>query len=292
MPSKSPAQSRLALLASMVIFSTIGLVRRYIALPSAAIALGRAWIGALFLILLLLFKRQTPNFRALRKNILPLLLSGIALGFNWIALFEAYNYTSVATATLCYYMAPILLILLSPLFFRERLTPRKLLCVLAALVGITFVSGVLESGLPNIGEAKGILFGLTGAALYATVVILNKKINGVPDLDRTLYQLIIAGITLIPYVILSQPLPVPTGTDLALLAIAGIIHTGIAYVLYFGALPVLPAQTAALYSYLDPVLAILLSAVILQESITTGNMIGAMLILGAAILSERKSSCQ
>ena len=139
MGKETTAQGRFALIASMAIFGTIGLIRKYIALPSGMIALCRAWIGALFLVLLLLLRRQKPDFAALRKNALLLLLSGAALGFNWIALFEAYNHTSVATATLCYYMAPMLVISASPLLFQERLGIRKLLCVFAALIGIILV---------------------------------------------------------------------------------------------------------------------------------------------------------
>lgn len=291
MGKETTAQGRFALIASMAIFGTIGLIRKYIALPSGMIALCRAWIGALFLVLLLLLRRQKPDFAALRKNALLLLLSGAALGFNWIALFEAYNHTSVATATLCYYMAPMLVISASPLLFQERLGIRKLLCVFAALIGIILVSGIVQTGIGSLQEMQGILLGLTAAALYATVMVLNKKITNVPNLDRTLCQLAIAGIALIPYVFLAESPTVPTGTDLVLLAVAGIVHTGIAYALYFSALPVLPAQTSALYSYLDPILAIVLSALFLREPLGLTGIIGAVLILGAAIISERSSSC-
>lgn len=291
MRKEATVQGRFALIASMTIFGTIGLIRKNIALPSGMIALCRAWVGALFLLLLLLIKKQKPDFAALRKNALLLLLSGAALGFNWIALFEAYNHTSVATATLCYYMAPILVILVSPIFFRERLNARKLLCVLAALAGIILVSGVIETGIGSLQEMKGILYGLAAAVLYAAVILLNKKVTDVPDLDRTLCQLTIAGIALIPYTLFAGFPAIPTATDLALLAVAGVVHTGIAYTLYFGSIPVLPAQTVALYSYLDPILAIVLSAVFLQEPLSLTGIIGAVLILGAAVLSERKSSC-
>lgn len=290
MQSRSIPRSRWALIASMVIFGTIGLIRRHIALPSGVIALYRAWIGAAFLFLLLLVKKQKPSFTAIKKNGLLLLLSGTALGFNWIALFESYTYTSVATATLCYYMAPILVILISPLLFQERLNARKLLCVTAAVAGIILVSGVLETGIGGLQEMKGILFGLTAAMLYAAVIILNKKITAVPNLDRTLCQLAIAGIALVPYTFFAEASVTPTGTDLTLLIVAGIVHTGIAYGLYFGAIRVLPAQTTALYSYLDPILAIGLSTLFLQEPMSLSSILGAMLILGAAIISE-KSSC-
>ena len=289
MHNKNAAKHRLSLITAMTIFSTIGLLRKYIALPSGAVALCRAGIGAAFLLLLLLIKKQKPNFAALRKNAWLLLLSGAALGFNWIALFEAYNHTTVATATLCYYMAPMLVILVSPILFRERLTGRKLLCVAVALIGIVLVSGVTESANAGNLQPKGILYGLSAAALYATVIILNKKISNVPNMDRTLCQLLIAGITMLPYVFFAETPVSPTGRDLLLLGIAGVVHTGIAYALYFGSIAALPAQTSALYSYLDPILAIILSFIFLREPLSLSGIIGAVLILGAAILSEQKT---
>lgn len=290
MHDRTATKNRLLLIVSMAIFSTIGLLRKYIALPSGAVALCRAWIGAAFLLLLLLIKKQKPDFSALRKNAWLLLLSGAALGFNWIALFESYNHTSVATATLCYYMAPILVILVSPILFRERLTGKKIVCVAAAFVGIVLVSGVIETGFAGLQQMRGILFGLAAATLYAAVIILNKKIKDLPNLDRTLCQLLIAGIAMLPYAFLAETPVNPTGIEIGLLVIAGIVHTGIAYALYFGSISALPAQTGALYSYLDPILAILLSAVFLRETLDINSIIGAILVLGAAIMSERKGT--
>ena len=188
MNCKPSASARLSLILSMCIFGTIGLVRKYIDLPSSIIALARALIGTLFLACLLLIRRQKPDWAAIRKNVLPLLISGAMLGFNWILLFEAYCHTSVATATLCYYMAPILMILVSPIFFRERLTPKKLLCVVVALIGMVLVSGVLQTGIRSISELKGIFLGLGAAVLYTGVVLVNKKMGPIAALDRTILQ--------------------------------------------------------------------------------------------------------
>lgn len=282
------SSARGAIILSMCIFSTIGLLRRYINLPSGTIALSRAFIGSVFLLLLLLIRRRKPDFTALRKNALPLLLSGAALGFNWIALFESYRYTTVATATLCYYTAPILVILFSPLLFGERLTTRKCLCVLSTIVGIVLVSGVLQTGLSSLSELEGVLWGLGAAVLYATVVVLNKKTAGVDTMSRTICQLIISAAMLTVYTLFTEfPLSAPPTTqELWLLAVAGILHTGIAYALYFSAIGNLTAQTAALYSYLDPILAIILSAVLLHEPMELTAILGAVLILGAAIIAD------
>lgn len=282
-------QGKLKLLGSMAIFGTIGLLRRYIPYPSAFVALVRGVVGALFLLAVVGLKKQAISWRSVRKNALLLLLSGAALGFNWIFLFESYNHTSVATATLCYYLAPILVILTSPIFFKEKLTRRKLRCAFGALVGTVAVSGLLDSGLPGVSELKGIGFGLAAAVLYACVMILNKKLRGIGPYDRTIAQLALASAVLLPYVLLTEDIsqmafsPLP----LALLAVAGIVHTGVAYWLYFSSMGSLKAQTVAIYSYLDPILSIVLSMAVLKEPMSPAAAIGAVLILGSAILIER-----
>lgn len=282
--------NRIFLILSMCIFGSIGLIRKYIDLPSSIIALARAAVGAVFLLALLGIRRQRLDLTTIRKNIFLLLLSGFALGFNWILLFEAYCYTTVAVATLCYYMAPVLVILASPILFKERITKKKLICVLAALAGIVLVSGVLSPAEENAGDYRGILFGLGAAVLYATVVILNKKITIEASSDRTLIQLGVAALILLPYTLLTEDYSAmnPDLLCIALVLIAGIVHTGIAYSMYFGAIRVLPAQTAALYSYIDPILAIVLSALFLREPLSVGGIIGAVLILGVAFISEQE----
>ena len=289
MKTENQKSSRLSLIFAMIIFGTIGLLRKYIDLPSSIIALARAVIGTGFLLALLLKKKQRPDLGAIRKNLPALLLSGAVLGFNWILLFEAYLYTTVAAATLCYYMAPMLVILASAVLFREKLTWKRLLCVLVALAGIVLVSGILDTGFGGTAELKGIALGLGAAALYAAVVLLNKKISGISSLDRTILQLAVAATVLLPYTLLTEDWSQlqPDSTGLLMLLVAGIVHTGLAYALYFGSIRALPTQTVALYSYLDPILAVLLSALFLREPISPAGIVGAVLVLGAAVFSER-----
>lgn len=278
------AKGRLAL--SMFLFGTIGIFRRGIALPSAFIALVRAAVGTVFLLALLLLRRQRPDFAAIRRNGITLLLSGALLGFNWLLLFEAYQYTTVAVATLCYYMAPIFITLASPLLLRERLTRRRLLCAAAALVGMALVSGVTEGGLPVAGEGKGIALGLAAAVLYAAVVLLNKRLRGIAAYDRTVVQLAVAALVLLPYAPEGAGLFAADGRTLALLLVMGIVHTGIAYALYFGTAELLSAQTLALFSYIDPIVAVLLSALLLREPMSARAALGAALILAATVVGE------
>ena len=253
-----------ALIASMVIFGTVGIFRRYMDLPSSVVALGRGAVGSVFLLVLLLVQGRKP--RGLQKNAPVLFLSGAMIGFNWIFLFEAYNYTTVATATLCYYMAPVFVIMLSPLVLREKWTPKKGVCILLALCGMALVSGVMKTGF-GAGDMKGMLLGLGAAALYASVILLNKRITGMEAIEKTAVQIMSATVVLLPYVLLTEDVGalVFTKSSLALLIGMGIVHTGLAYVLYFGSLRKVSAHTAAIFSYLDPVVAVCLSALLLRE---------------------------
>ena len=275
---------------SLVIFGTIGIFRRYRPLPSSLVAMTRGLIGMLFLLLVMVLRKRGMNRTAVRRKFAMLCLSGAAIGVNWILLFEAYNYTSVATATLCYYLAPMFVILASPLVVGERLTAKKLICVLTALLGMVFVSGVLESG-GGSSDLKGVLLGLGAAVLYASVVLMNKQLGDVPAYDRTIVQLGSSAAVLLPYVLLTEELGALTFTPgtIGLLLVVGIVHTGIAYALYFGSLMQLKAQTAAILSYIDPVVAVLLSALVLREHMSLLSGLGAVLVLGAAVFSELPS---
>lgn len=276
------------LIFSVSVFGTIGIFVRWIGLPSNVIALVRGAVGAAFLLLLARFRHAPIDRAALRRRWQLLLLSAAMMSFNWITLFEAYRYTTVATATLCYYMAPIFVTLISPVLLRERLTARKLLCVFLALAGMVFVSGVPQSGLPGPSEAKGTLLALCSAALYAGVILINKYLAGVPAYDRTLLQLACAAAVMIPYILLTEDLSAMSVTPLGavLLLIVAVFHTGWCYALYFGSMTVLSAQTVALFSYIDPIVAILLSALLLREPLGWSGILGAALVLGSTLVSE------
>ena len=273
---------------SMTLFGTIGLFVKYIPLSSSLIALSRALIGFLFLAAMMLVQKKKLMVSVIRKNILPLTLSGVFLGFNWILLFESYRYTSVAVSTLCYYLAPLLVVLLSPLVLKEKLTRRKILCVAASLVGMVFISGILQASTFTAKDFTGILLGLAAAVLYAAIMILNKKISGLSGYERTVFQLGLSAMVLIPYCLFTCDFVSVdlNAVQIILLVIVGVIHTGLTYFLYFGAMDHLPSQTVAMLSYIDPVIAVLISVFILAEPMKLLDIPGAVLILGAAIVSE------
>ena len=287
--NRSQTAAKLGLSAAMAIFGTVGLFRRLIPLPSAFLAMTRGVLGAAFLLVLTLLRKQKPDFGRIRKNLPLLLLSGGMIGVNWILLFEAYNHTTVAAATLCYYMEPTFLLLVSPFALREALTLRKGLCAGAAFIGMLLVSGVFSAEKAP-GSAAGILLALGAAALYTGVVVLNKKLGDVAPADKTVIQLASAAAVVLPYTLAAErvePGAFSIRTALLLLLV-GAVHTGAAYALYFAAVPVLPAGTTALFSYIDPVTAVVLSVLVLKEPASPAVWIGAALILGAAILGETR----
>jgi len=285
---KNSSKSLLMLTLSMVIFGSIGIFRRYIPLPSAALACFRGASGALLLLAAAKARGRTVNHHIGVRRVMLLALTGAMIGLNWIFLFEAYNYTTVATATLCYYMQPTIVILLSPLVFGERITARKGLCAAVSVVGMALVSGFAENGVPTLAESRGVLLGLGAAALYAAVVMMNKKLSGIDAYEKTIIQLLSASVVLLPYLLLAGQLSGVAWTPnmALLLLIVGFVHTGIAYALYFGSMDGLRAQTVAIISYLDPVVALVLAALILKEQMTAFGIVGAFLIIGAALVSE------
>ena len=283
-------RSVIMLAASMFIFGTIGLFRRYIPCSSAFLAMIRGILGGLLLLVFTRIRKESTGEKLPRQTVIWLGISGAVIGINWMLLFEAYNHTTVAVATLCYYMQPTIVMLASPLLLREKLTKRKAICAMIAVIGMVLVSGVTESGGERTGHLKGVLLGLGAAVCYASVIIMNKKITGVDAYRKTTIQLLCAGLVMIPYMVLTDGFGsnVFNAGAIALVVIVGIVHTGFAYVLYFGSMDGLKAQSIAMLSYIDPVTALLLSALVLREPLTAAGAAGAIMILLSAVISEKR----
>ncbi len=279
-------KARVMLVLSMTVFGTIGLFVRYIPLSSGEIALYRAVLAAALIGAFLLITKQPIPFSTIKKEIPLLLFSGMAMGLNWILLFEAYKYTTVSVATLSYYFAPVIVTLVCPILFREKMTGRQWLCFLMSTVGLILITGIGEVG--DGRHITGILMGLGAAAFYATVILLNKFIKNVDGIHRTFLQFLAAIVILIPYVALTGGVNLGSlnGIGWGNLLIVGLIHTGITYCLYFSSLKELPGQKAAILSYIDPLVAVLVSVLILGEEMTLWQVFGGVLILGFTCLNE------
>lgn len=278
--------AKLKVILAMLIFGTVGIFVRWIPLPASIIANVRGIGGTLFLLAVAALRRQTLHWDAIRANLKLLIPCGIMLGFNWIALFEAFRYTTVAVATVCYYLAPVFVLLLSPLLLGEKLTLSRCMCAGVALLGIVLTSGVIQGG--GQWSFTGVALALLSALTYAAIVLLSKKLSGLSGYETTIMELGISALVLLPYNLLTVDFAAMelSVLPLLLLAVVSIVHTGIAYSLYFGAIPFLPAQTAAVLSYIDPVVAILLSALLLREPLDLLSGIGAVLVLGSTLGRE------
>ena len=287
--SKNDPKSVAMFVSSMVIFGSIGVFRRYIPLSSAFVAFSRGFLGGLFIFAFMKLSGKKTGEKPTARQFMWLAFSGAVIGFNWILLFEAYNYTTVAVATLCYYMQPTIVVLLSPFVFNEKLTPKKAVCAGIAISGMILVSGVAGGAGLQSGNIRGILAGLGAAVLYASVIIMNKKISGIDAYRRTIIQLLTAGIVMIPYLLLTKgfsSVGAFGSMTIILLLTTGIVHTGIAYLLYFAGMDGLRVQSVAILSYIDPVAALLFSVLFLKEPFSINGVIGAVLIIGSAIASE------
>ena len=279
---------RLMLIASMAIFGTLGPFVRNIPVSSGELALYRAVLATILLSAFLLITKQKIPFGKIKKEIPLLLTSGIAMGINWILLFEAYKYTTVSVATLSYYFAPVIVTVVCPFLFKEKLTLKQIICFIMSTAGLVMITGV---GTGGESDLAGILFGLGAAVFYATVVLLNKFIRNVEGIHRTFLQFISAIIVLIPYVLFTSGVTLREMDSKGWinLLIVGLIHTGITYCMYFSSLKELPGQKTAILSYIDPLVAVVVSVVVLNETMTVWQIFGGLLILGFTLWNEISS---
>lgn len=280
-------KARLQLIFTMLLFGTIGTLSRYIDMPSSVIALGRAFFSVLTIILILALRRQKLDWDDIKRNIGWLTLSSVFMCCNWVCQFEAFKHTTIAVSTLCYYMQPVFYILAAAIVIKEKLSPRKLVCVAVAFCGMIFVSGVLQTGF-HISELKGVLFGIAGGFFYAMVVLINKYMKDISPVNTTIMQMALVSLIMLPYSAATGGLAAARVTTVGIicLIVLGALHTGIAYIIYFDAVNKLSAQTVGILSYIDPVEAVLLSAFFLKEPLTIWTIIGAVMILGATAVSE------
>lgn len=288
---KKQKRAKMMLSLSMIIFGTLGLFTRNIAVTSGELALYRAILASLLIVGYLLVTGQRIDFKAIKKELLPLLFSGMAMGINWILLFEAYKHTTISAATLSYYFAPVIVTVVCPFLFRERITKKQLLCFVMSTAGLVLIIG-FEGMNGGSNHILGIFLGLGAAVFYAMVISFNKFIKNVEGIHRTLLQFFAAILILLPYVAYTggMHLEVLDTKGWICLLVVGLIHTGITYCMYFSALKELKGQEVAILSYLDPLVAVVVSVLILGEEMTFMQLLGGILILGFTLWNEKREN--
>lgn len=284
---KHDVRSRLMLICAMAIFGTLAPLVRNIQVSSAELSLYRAVLAAALIGVFLIVTKRKLTVKGLKKELLLLMLSGMSMAINWILLFEAYKYTTVAISTLSYYFAPVLVTVLSSFLFREKLTKKQILCFLMSTLGLVLVTGITDLGSGS-NDAVGILFGLGAAVFYATTILLNKFIKGVGGIQRTFLQFLAAIAVMIPYVALSGGVTLGNldGTGWICLLVVGLVYTGITYCMYFTAVERIPGQEVAILSYIDPLVAVVIGVVVLGEPLSLQQLIGGAMILGFTLWNE------
>ena len=271
---------------SMTIFGTLPVFVRNIPLSSAEIALYRAILAAMLTGLYLAVFKKRIVFKNIMSELPLILVSGAAMGVNWILLFESYRFTSVSIATLSYYFAPVIVTAVSPFLFHERLTAKQIICFAMSTMGVIMITGV--GGISGDSDLKGIALGLSAAVFYATVILLNKRIKAVDGINRTFIQFVAAAAVLLPYTAVADGfnlMSLDISGTMNLLTV-GLFHTGITYCLYFSSITGITGQQAAVLSYIDPLVAVVMSVTVLGESITPLQAVGGLMILGFTLLNE------
>ena len=283
---KKTMSPRVMMMTAMAIFGTLGLFVRRIPVSSGELALYRAILATLLIAGFLLVTRQKIPFARIRRELPLLLASGVAIGINWILLFEAYRYTTVSVATLSYYFAPVIVTIVCPFLFHEKLTGKQIICFIMSTLGIVMITGI--GSLSGSRDLVGILFGLGAAVFYASAVLVNKFIKNVDGIHRTFLQFLAAIVILLPYVLLTTGVHIGSlgGVGWINLLIVGLIHTGVTYCMYFSSLREIPGQKAAILSYIDPLVAVLVSVTLLGEPMTLWQAVGGLLILGFTLWNE------
>ena len=267
---------------AMLIFGTNGLLVAHLSLESSQIVLVRTLVGGLLLTALVLLRGGFDR-AAVRAERRDLLLGGVALGLNWVALFTAYRLLNVSLATLIYYAGPMLVLLFSPLLFGEKLTPQKIAAVIIVAAGLFCITGsITSSGM----SMKGLIAAVLSALFYASLIVFNKRIVKTGGMQTAALELDVAFAVVLIYVLLTAGLPHPVKADIPYILLIGLVNTGLAYLLYFSGLQKLPGQSVALISYVDPVSALVFSALLLHESMTPLQILGAVLVIGGALLGE------
>ena len=269
---------------ALLLFGSNGIVASLIHLSSYEIVLLRTLIGSLLLIAIFFIAREKLTFYKYKTQSIFLAVSGIAMGTSWIFLYEAYDEIGVSLASLAYYCGPVIVMILSPFLFGEKLTRIKVCSFLIVLVGIFLVNGTaFENGV----SVWGLACGLLSAVCYSLMVMFNKKANDITGLENSMLQLFMAFITVAIFVGIKQGYRMQIDTQSIIpILVLGLLNTGIGCYFYFSSIGKLPVQTVAICGYLEPLSAVVFSVIFLKETMLPIQIIGAVLIIGGAMLGE------
>ncbi len=269
---------------ALTLYGTIGLFLHFISYSSEFVVLCRGAIGTLFILFVLLSRKERIDIDSIKRNLRYLALSGFALGFNWVFLFAGYRH-GIAITPLCNYMAPLIVVLIFAVVYKQKINLKQQGCIALAFAGMLLLTGIFEDN--SSGDIRCVIYGLLAALGFVIMILCNRKLKDIKDLEKTLMQLFFSVLIVLPYVLLNDGFPKEFDLNSTILVIIlGVLHTGVAYICYFAAIYTLEPQTIAVLGYLEPALNFFIGAVILKEDISILGVIGAFMIMIASIGNE------
>lgn len=280
--------NRLKYFLATIISSFSGFISRYIICESEFLVLSRGLIGALFLFILVNIKGKKLNVESIKNNIKPLILSGILMGFCWITLFRGFQF-SISITSLLNNMSSLVVVVIMALFFHEKITKKQIICVIWVVIGVLMLSGLFDGQVQ--ANIQGITYGTLACFGYSIVIIINMRIKDIDALDKTIVQLFISFLTVLPFAIFGNKIPTSLDTtSIILIIIMGVVNTGLMFLLFFGSIQHLPSSEIAIITYLEPVISIILGAIFFNERMTIIGIIGTIIVLAAAVTNELLSN--
>ena len=269
---------------ALFLYGTIGFFLHFVSYSSEFVVLGRGVLGSLFIFLVLSLRKEKIDMAAIRKNLRILLLSGFALGFNWVFLFAGYRY-GIAISSLCNYMAPIAVVIMTTLVYKEKIRPIQIVFILMAVIGMFLLIGIFSADVK--ADMHCVIYGSLAALGFVVLVLCNKRLTDIKPLEKTLVQLLASAVIVFPYVVFNHGFPLNFDLRSTLIVLLlGFVHTDVAYICYFSSIDVLPSQSIAILGYLEPVLNFVIGALVFHEPLGISSLIGAAMILCASLGNE------
>ncbi len=270
-------------ISALLLFGLNGIVASHIPLNSYEIVFLRTLIGSILLVSLFVLSKEKFHVKTYKQDTIFIILSGISMGTSWMFLYEAYQQIGVSLSSLLYYCGPVIVMILSPIIFREKLTAPKLLGFVTVLIGIFLVNGSAADS----NNPWGLVCGAMSAVMYFFMVTFNKKSKNISGMENSVIQLVVSFLTVAAFTGIKQGFAMNIPTDAWLwIFVLGIVNTGIGCYLYFSPLAKLPVQTVAVCGYLEPLSAVVFAALLLGETMTFAQIVGAVCIIGGAMIGE------
>lgn len=275
-------------LGGLLLFGSNGIVASGILMPSSQLVLVRTLIGCALLGAAVLLVRPARSATKHPRELLLLVVSGIAEGAAWLFLYEAYGEIGVGVTTLVFYCGPVIVMALSPFVFKTRLTAPMLAGFGIVILGMLLVNGNALQG----GKTPwGLFCAGMSAVMYAAMIVCNKKAPHVQGLENAAIVLFSTLATVAVFIGATSGFALdPRGQDIPAILFLGLANTGLGALLYFSAVGKLPVQTVSICGYLEPLFAVVLSAAVLGEVFGPPQVLGAVCIIGGAVLGEWASS--